>query len=45
MHDSEFVLVFRIDPSSKKICSFHYFVDTAAILRAWEHRGRHHRHG
>jgi ketosteroid isomerase-like protein len=35
MHDSDFVLVFRIDEKQEKIKSFQYFFDTAGAMEAW----------
>lgn len=35
MHDTDFVLVFRIDETQGKICFFQYFFDTAAAVHAW----------
>jgi len=38
MHDSDFVLVFRIDEKQGKIRFFQYFFDTAGAMEAWRHR-------
>ena len=35
MHESDFVLVLKIDEEQDKISSFHYFLDTAAVAEAW----------
>jgi hypothetical protein len=41
LHESDFVIVFRIDEKQRKIRSFEYFVDTAAIMQAWNGRSEH----
>lgn len=38
MHDSDFVLVFRIDEKQGKIRFFQYFFDTASVMEAWRSR-------
>lgn len=38
MHDSDFVLVFRVDEKQEKIRFFQYFFDTAGAMEAWQRR-------
>jgi ketosteroid isomerase-like protein len=38
MHDSDYVLVFRIDEKQAKIRFFQYFFDTAGAMEAWRER-------
>lgn len=38
MHDSDFVLVFRVDEGQGKIRFFQYFFDTAGAMEAWRSR-------
>ncbi|MGA9867237.1 MAG: hypothetical protein WBQ75_12460 [Acetobacteraceae bacterium] len=38
MHESDFVLVFRIDEGQGKIRFFQYFFDTAGAMEAWRNR-------